>query len=105
MDPITRVRDFLLENVGHMTYPGNASFDSTTQRWFVPIYCRTDRGDVVVGDVEVDGEGRMVYAPSREEMIARLGELAAPTSLNGVWERKSDNARALKGGVAHDPEP
>jgi hypothetical protein len=26
MDPMSRVRDFLRDNVGHMTYPGMASF-------------------------------------------------------------------------------
>jgi hypothetical protein len=44
MDPMSRVRDYLLDNVGHMTYPGNPSFDAAAQRWFVPIYCRTNRG-------------------------------------------------------------
>jgi hypothetical protein len=72
MDPVTRVRDFLLDNVGHMTRPGRASFDAATQHWFVPIYCRTERGEVVVGDIELDRESHIVYAPSREEMIARL---------------------------------
>ena len=78
MDPIIRVRNFLLDNVGHMTYPGNASFDAATQQWLVPIYCRTERGDVVLGDVEVDRDGRIVYAPSREEMMSRLSALATP---------------------------
>ena len=27
MDPATRVREFLLDNIGHMTHPGQASFD------------------------------------------------------------------------------
>ena len=49
MDPVTRVREFLLDNVGHLTHPGNASFDSKRQRWLVPIYCRTERGSFVVG--------------------------------------------------------
>ena len=71
-----RVGEFLLENVGHMTYPGKGM----TQHWFVPIYCRTFRGDLVVGDVELDREGRILYAQSREEMIARLGAAAAPRS-------------------------
>lgn len=72
MDAMSRVRDFLLDNVGHMTRPGNASFDTATQRWFVPIYCRTDRGDVVIGDVELDDHGHIVSAPSRRELMARL---------------------------------
>ena len=76
MDPMSRVRDYLLDNVGHMTYPGNASFDTATQRWFVPIYCRSDLGARVVGDVELDSQGHVVFAPSREEMLARLGAAA-----------------------------
>lgn len=80
MDPVTRVRDYLLDNVGHMTHPGNASFDPATQRWFVPIYCRAERGAVVVGDVELDREGHIVFAPSRDEMLMRLGATAAPAS-------------------------
>jgi hypothetical protein len=54
MDPMSRVREYLLDNVGNMTYPGNASFDPATRRWFVPIYCRTERGATVVGDAELD---------------------------------------------------
>ena len=73
MDPVKRVAAHLRDNVGHMTYPGNASFDAATQRWFVPIYCRTERGAVVVGDVELDAQGHLVFAPSREEMLRQLG--------------------------------
>jgi hypothetical protein len=80
MEPMNRVRDYLLDNVGHMTYPGNPSFDRATKRWFVPIYCRTERGAVVVGDVELDLQGRLVYAPSREDMLARLTTTADTSS-------------------------
>jgi hypothetical protein len=80
MVPLNRVRDFLLDNVGHMTYPGNASFDPASQRWFVPVYCRTERGAVVVGDVELDSQGHVVFAPSREEMLTRLGATAGSAS-------------------------
>jgi hypothetical protein len=72
MDPVNRVRDYLLDNVGHLTYPGNASFDQAQQRWFVPIYCRSERGAIVVGDVELDHRGHIVFAPSREELLTRL---------------------------------
>lgn len=72
MDAVSRVRDYLLDNVGHLTYPGHPSFDPAAQRWFVPIYCRTQRGAVVVGDVEVDAQGHIIFAPSREELLARL---------------------------------
>lgn len=76
MDPVSRVREYLLDNVGHMTYPGHASFNSEAQHWFVPIYCRTERGATVVGDVELDRQGHIVFAPSREAMLARVSALA-----------------------------
>jgi hypothetical protein len=76
MDPMKRAGDFLRDNVGHMTFPGNASFDPGTQRWFVPVYCRTTRGAVVIGDVELDDQGHIVFAPSRDEFLARLAEAA-----------------------------
>ena len=77
MDPMNRVRDYLLDNVGHLTHPGKASFDPTTQHWFVPICCRTEGGSVTVGDVELDRDGHIIFAPTREEMVARLRAAAA----------------------------
>ena len=77
MDAMSRVRYFLLDNVGQMTYPGNASFDNVSQHWFVPIYCRTEQGSVVVGDAELDMQGHLVHAPTRDEMLERLSALAA----------------------------
>jgi hypothetical protein len=77
MDPVTRVKEYLLDNVGHMTYPGHPSYDRVTGRYFVPIYCRTDRGAVVVGDVELDDQGHVGFAPSREEMLSRLGAVSS----------------------------
>jgi len=52
MDPVTRARDFLLDNVGHMTLPGNPSFDRATGGLFVPIRGRTAIGVVVGVDIE-----------------------------------------------------
>jgi hypothetical protein len=72
MDAVNRVRNYLLDNVGHLTYPGNASFDAAAKRWFVPIYCHTAQGAIVVGDVELDAEGHIVFAPSREVMLGRM---------------------------------
>ena len=80
MEPVTRVREFLLDNIGHMTYPGQASFDPTLQHWFVPVYCRTSRGPVVIGDVELDQQAHILFAPSREEMLTRLSRTPVPTT-------------------------
>lgn len=78
MDAIRRrVAGFLLDNIGHLTRPGNPSFDLAKQRWFVPICLRTEHGDVVIGDVEVDPAGHLLYAPSREEVSRRAEEVLA----------------------------
>lgn len=80
MDAVNRVRDYLLDSVGHMTYPGNASFDAALQRWFVPIFCRTLRGAIVVGDVEFDPQGHILFAPGREDLLTRLGAVVSSAS-------------------------
>ena len=82
MDPMTRVREYLLDNVGHMTYPGNASFDAKAQRWYVPVCCRTEQGAIVIGDVELDCDGHIVYAPTRDEMLSGRRTLAVLTESN-----------------------
>ena len=74
MDPVTRVRDYLRDHIGHLTRPGPASYNAVLSRWIVPIHCRTADGDVVLGDVEVDPEGRIVSAPNREALATRLAE-------------------------------
>jgi hypothetical protein len=43
----------------------------------VPIYCRTPRGAVVVGDVVLDAKAHIVFAPSREELLCRLDQMKA----------------------------
>jgi len=84
MDPVTRVRDYLLDHIGHMAYPGKASFDPSTERWFVPVCFHAKGGEIVLGDVEVDGQGHILFAPSREQLLARLTEpvpsVTPPTS-------------------------
>ncbi len=80
MNAVNRVRDHLLGNVGHLTYSGNASFDLASQRWFVPIYCRTPRGAIVVGEMEVNSQGHILFAPSREELLTRLGVMVGSAS-------------------------
>ena len=82
MDPVSRVRNYLLDNVGHMTYPGNASFDPATQQWSVPVYCRTERGSIAIGDIELDLAGHIVFAPSREDMMTRLVKAQAQAPLS-----------------------
>jgi hypothetical protein len=71
MDPVIRARDYQRDNLGHMTRPGNPSFHPDTQHWSVPICCRTEAGDVVIGDLELDVDGHIIYAPTREQLLAR----------------------------------
>ena len=81
MDPLIRARYYLLDNIGHMTRPGNPSFDPASQRWFVPIRCRTEAGDVVIGDLELDPDGHIVYAPTREQLLKRSRASEPPQTL------------------------
>lgn len=83
MDAVTRVRNYLRDNIGHMTLPGQASFDPDSQRWSVPICCRTEKGIVVIGDVELDSDGHILYAPTREELVARLAPPASHAGRSG----------------------
>ena len=78
MDPVARVREFLLDNIGHMTHPGPPSVDPASQHWFVPIYCRISRAQVIIGDIELDHQGHIIFAPSREEMLTRLASPPVP---------------------------
>jgi hypothetical protein len=89
MDPMIRVREFLLDNIGHMTRPGTGSFDSATNRWFVPVCCRTEGGEAVIGDVEVDCEGHIIFAPGREEMLSRLQQVTSQLIHEGTPSRKT----------------
>ena len=80
MDAVVRAAGYLRDNIGHLARPGNASYYPSVQRWFVPIYCRTDQGDVVLGDLEIDLDGHIVYAPTRDELVARLEAMKVPAS-------------------------
>ena len=80
MTPLARVREFLLDSIGHMTHPGQASFDPASQHWFVPVYCRTSRGQAIIGDIELDQQGHIIFAPSREQMLTRLARMSVPTT-------------------------
>jgi hypothetical protein len=72
MDPFISARNFLGDNIGHLARPGKPSFDSARQRWLVPVCYRTGKGDQVVGQVEPDLTGSVLFATSREEMLSRL---------------------------------
>jgi hypothetical protein len=77
MDPVKRAADFLLQRVGHMVHPGDARFDSLTRHWWVAICCRTESGTVGLGEIELDADGHVLSAPSREELLEhRLGASA-----------------------------
>jgi hypothetical protein len=80
MDPMIRAREYLLDYIDNMTYPGNPSFDQARERWFVPICCSTEVGHVVVGDIEIDGDGHIVFAPSRKDVVERVKIITASTS-------------------------
>ena len=86
MDPVTRVRKHLLDNVGHLTFPGEASFDESARQWSVPVFCRTAHGPVEIGQIlldEADGcdhltvfECTFFPVVKKEAIKARLGKVS-----------------------------
>ena len=94
MDLANRVRDYLLDNIGHMTFPGNASFNAATGRWFVPICCRTAASaSGWYRDVELDNYGHIVFAlASREETPVRLCATVDDRDVVGSASTSPNNA-------------
>ena len=54
MEIYEKVRKYLYDNVGHMTTPGTPRFDSKTEKWKVPVLCKTERGILIVGEFSLD---------------------------------------------------
>ena len=69
MEIYEKVRKYLYDNVGHMTTPGTPRFDSKTEKWKVPVLCKTERGILIVGEFSLDKNGDFINVPTKEEMV------------------------------------
>lgn len=65
-DIVTR---YLIEHVGDMSLEGSPHFDENRRVWIVPVLCRTSRGILPAGKIELDEQLDIVFATPREEMV------------------------------------
>src|SRR5207302_2406736 len=72
VDIMQKVKSYLIDHVGDMTAPGTPVFDATLDRWRVPILCKTEKGILLIGEVLTNSAGKVLFAPSKEEMLVIL---------------------------------
>ncbi len=69
MEIYEKVRKYLYENIGHLTTAGTPRFDLSQNVWKIPVLCKTERGILIVGEFQVDKDGKFVNIPTKEEML------------------------------------
>jgi hypothetical protein len=69
MEIYEKVRQYLYNNMGHLTTAGTPRFDNREKIWKVPVLCKTDRGIIIVGEFHIDKDGNFVDVPTKEEMM------------------------------------
>jgi hypothetical protein len=62
------VIEYVILTLGDMIMEGVPRYDATRARWIVPLLCRTDRGILVAGAVELDEQARIVEAPTKAQV-------------------------------------
>lgn len=58
----------LIENIGNLVGPGEPVFDSKVGVWIVPIFHMSKVAVFPIGEMIVDNEGVIVYAPSEKDV-------------------------------------
>lgn len=72
-------RLYLLDHLGHLLYPSKVRHDAARNRWVATIMCHTERGDLPAGAMELDDNGNVVAAPSKEQISATVSRMIAET--------------------------
>jgi len=62
------VTEYVILNLGDMIMEGVPRYDAARARWIVPLLCRTDRGILVAGAVELDDQAQIVEAPNKAQV-------------------------------------
>ena len=63
------VTRYVIEYVGDMAVEGSPTFDKEREVWTVSILCRTSRGILPAGKIELDEGLSIIFASPREEMV------------------------------------
>lgn len=61
-------RLYLVDHIGNMTFPATPRYDGARDRWMVTILCETEKGSLPVGCMEFDGMGKLLNAPTAEQV-------------------------------------
>ncbi len=91
---VRAARQYLLHNIGNLTLPGMPQFDAERQAWRVPILCQTEWGMLRAGEMLLDDAGKILSAPTREEIGQTVEKLLCVLCSEG---QRSQAAKALDG--------
>jgi len=71
----------LVDHIGNMVFATTPRYHQDAGVWHVPLLCRTERGSLPVGEMEFDNSGRLLTAPTAEQVeeIATQMLQATPT--------------------------
>ena len=75
---------YLIENIGNLVGPGEPIFDSKIGVWVVPIFHMSKIAVFSVGEIVIDNEGNILYAPTDKD-------------IDNVFEKKLESNEKLKG--------
>jgi hypothetical protein len=73
MEIYEKVREYLYNNIGHLTTAGTPRFDNKEKIWKVPVLCKTERGVIIAGEFHINKNGDFVNVPTKEEMMKTVG--------------------------------
>lgn len=59
---------YLVSHVGERALADSPRFDEETKVWSVPVLCRTSRGILLAGEIQLNQDLEIVCAPSKEEL-------------------------------------
>jgi len=59
---------YLVSHVGERALADSPRFDEERKIWLVPVLCRTSRGILLAGEIQLNQNLEIVYAPSKEEL-------------------------------------
>ena len=68
MEVYEKVKQYLYNNMGRLTTAGTPRFDNREKIWKVPVLCKSDRGNIIVGEFHMDKDGNFVDVHTKEEM-------------------------------------
>lgn len=80
---------YLIENIGNLVGPGEPIFDNKIGVWIVPIFHMSKIAVFPVGEIIIDNEGNILYAPADKDIDNALEKkLESNEELKGKFQLK-----------------